>query len=189
MKILADDILQHYIEHDYAGANISDAPDDNSNAAPLPGQKAKQAWKPLFAPLGPIGLILLQSFEKGAAINQNYDVITHKWPSINILKCPLQKLKPASTTIATHARTRSCKAQRKINQRLDCIDTRATNASKNKLQRDEQGMLMMVQQGAGWDRNLTNKLRHKTGCRCEHWRRGRRRETYHLEVSMFTGSA
>ena len=81
---------------------------------------------------GPIGLLLAQTHEKGAAINKDFQIINFGWPEIDIFKCPLQELKPSLAQIATSARTRASTGRRKMNVGLDEIDTRATNASSKK---------------------------------------------------------
>ena len=99
-------------------------------------------------------MLLLQLDEKGAALNTKFELITHGWPTLNILECPIQEIKPKVMHTVTAARTKANDGKRKIKQGLWEIDTRATNASRKHLAKDEQGLLRVVQQGASWDKGI-----------------------------------
>ena len=80
LKALAHRVLSKYTEHDYAGTNVSHVQQNLADVAPLPGQGQRQAWVPLFAPMGPIGLLLTQVHEKAAAIDHDFCLHVHGWP-------------------------------------------------------------------------------------------------------------
>ena len=104
---MAQNILDHYIQHDYTGANTSNVKQGACNAAPPPGGKNRSAWRPLFTPLGPIGLFLSQLHEKGAAMDGQFNIVAHGWPDTNLMTCPMQELKPKIALVATTARTQA----------------------------------------------------------------------------------
>ena len=52
LQALAQKVLAKYIQHDYTGTNVTDVDKNLVAVAPLPGQRQRQAWAPLFPPLG-----------------------------------------------------------------------------------------------------------------------------------------
>ena len=101
LAIIAKEVLNRYIEHDYAGTNVNNIDQNLAEVAPLPGQRYRQAWLPFFPPMGPIGILLCQLHEKAAAISKGFKLHCHGWPTIDLLKCPFKELK---TTGISHCK-------------------------------------------------------------------------------------
>ena len=122
----------------------------------------------MFAPLGPIGLLLTLFHEKAVAVSKGFVLHCHGWPNVNMLQCPLKELKPTLTRIATNARIISCTNQRKTSTMLHEIIQKATNVSLKSRTHDEQGIIKMVQQGATWDKEHTARSGYTEGTQCDH---------------------
>ena len=135
----------------------------------MPGHEGRDIWRAekKRSPV-PISLLLNQLYEKGAGLSEGFVIHRRGWPPVDILKCPLQKLKPAVTIIATSARTRASQGKRKLNENLYEIDKLATNVSNKRLPRDERGILRLIQQGAAWDRVMTSKTGYTHDDKCPH---------------------
>lgn len=121
-------IIKEYIDMDYVGTDSGRIHEGRALAAPMPGQPCRQAWKPLFRPQGPIGLLLAQVHEKAAAIDEHWTIHQHNEPPLDIMKVHIDKLKAMTGGVATRARTAVAMNQRLAACSLREIDKAASLA-------------------------------------------------------------
>ena len=98
-------VLAGYILKDYNGTNIHAVTIGQTCCAPPPRDPERASWRPHYQPFGPVGLILQQLHEKGAAMDKQFAIHAAGWPTMSALSCPLQDLKTFVPKIAVNART------------------------------------------------------------------------------------
>ena len=156
-------ILHEYKIMDYMGTDVESIHKGMATIAPMPGKPGRHAWKPVFRPFGPVGILLTQLHEKAAGIDEQLWIQQRGYPPIDICGCPLQELRPLVEDIAVRARTAAARDTRVETKGLYEVDKVATCKAYKHLEPREANYLRIAQQCATWSKTSINKNRPSRG--------------------------
>lgn len=105
--------------------------------------------------------------EKAAALTIDFKIGSADATELEILRCPVQELKPMLQGIAKRARTTAAEGTRKETVELYEIDVQTRTKVYKDLAENEANFLRIVQQAAAWSKESIQKTAHIANTKCD----------------------